>query len=200
MTLVVGLTGGIGSGKSTVAGMFEDLGVPVIDADVIAREVVAPGSEGLKALVEDFGPGIVDASGRLDRPRLKTLVFADPGQREKLESILHPRIRARIEDMISGVTAPYCIVSVPLLIESGWTDLVDRVLVVDLPEDMQRQRTMDRDRLTAGEVEAIMRVQATRGGRLMHATEVVVNDRDRAFLQAQVAALHQLYSRSSKQR
>jgi dephospho-CoA kinase len=193
--LTVGLTGGIGSGKSTVARMFAALGVPVIDADQVARDVVAPATAGLQALIARFGPDILRPDGELDRRRLKAMVFASPPLRQALESILHPMIRARIEALIAALNAPYCIVAVPLLIESGWTDLVDRVLVVDLPLEMQRQRTICRDSLTADEVEAIMAVQSSRSDRLSHATEVIHNDRDLPNLQSQVLALHQLYSR-----
>lgn len=196
--LTVGLTGGIGSGKSTVAGMFAALGVPVIDADLVAREVVAPGTAGLQALAAQFGPDILRPDGELDRRRLRAMVFASPALRQVLESILHPMIRARIEARIAALDAPYCIVAVPLLIESGWTELVDRILVVDLPEEIQRQRTICRDSLTADEVEAIMAAQSSRGDRLSHASEVIHNDRDLANLQSQVLALHQLYSRGKE--
>lgn len=200
MTFVVGLTGGIGSGKSTVCRLFEELGVPVLDADVVAREVVAPGSPALEAIAADFGREVIGAGGALDRAALRRRVFADPHDRERLEALLHPLIRARITAAIGRIEAPYCVVSIPLLVESGWIDLVDRIAVVDVPESVQKERTARRDGLTAAEVEAIMRTQAGRAQRLAHADDVIHNEGDLNHLRAQVEALHRLYGELGRRR
>lgn len=191
--LIIGLTGGIGSGKTTVAHYFEALAVPVIDADRVGRELVAPGQEALQAIISRFGPEIVTANGELDRARLRDIVFADPAQRHTLESILHPRIRAEILRRVQALEAPYCIVSVPLLVESHWTDLVDRVLVVDTSRENQLQRTQARDGLPLTQVEAILASQADRDSRLQAADDVIRNDADTTSLQQQVNELHQRY-------
>lgn len=191
--LIIGLTGGIGCGKSTVARQFEALGVPVIDTDLIAREVVEPGQPALADIAERFGRQILDASGRLDRAGLRQRVFADPTERRALEAILHPRIRAEALRRIAALQAPYCILSVPLLIESGWTELVDRVLLIDCPQELQIERAMARDGLPRRQIEAIMASQAERETRLRAADDIVRNDRDLDHLQRQVATLHQRY-------
>ncbi|MGR9093291.1 MAG: dephospho-CoA kinase, partial [Gammaproteobacteria bacterium] len=129
--LVVGLTGGIGSGKSAVTAEFERLGVPVVDADLVAREVVLPGSDGLREVVEAFGNDVLGADAMLDRTKLRQLVFDDDAKRERLESILHPKIRDQIRDKLDAITAPYCILCVPLLVERQGYETVDRVLVID---------------------------------------------------------------------
>lgn len=191
--LIIGLTGGIGSGKSTVGAMFGELGVPVLDADQVARELVCPGCPALQRIAEEFGPGLLDSSGGLDRAALRRLVFADPARRQALEAILHPLIGARVEEWVSRVSASYCVLLIPLLLESGWTDKVDRVAVVDMPETLQIRRTMERDGLTAGDVEAIMRAQVSREQRLGRAHDVITNDRDMSHLRDQVEKLHRLY-------
>ena len=127
--LVIGLTGGIGSGKSTVAGIFQQLGIPVIDADVIAHTMVAPGQPALEEIIEVFGPDSVDADGVLDRNHLRKLIFSDPAQRHRLEAILHPKIRREIIALTTDIQAPYCIVVIPLLLETDQRDLVDRILL-----------------------------------------------------------------------
>ena len=192
MTYRVGLTGGIGSGKSTVAGFFAELGVPVIDADVAARTVVEPGRPALTEIARVFGEELV-ANGRLQRERLRGLVFADPRRRRQLESLLHPLIRSEMNQQLGKVHFAYCILCIPLLLEVGWQDEVDSILVVDTTEAMQIARTMQRDGLTAAEVEAIMHSQVSRRARLAQADEIIRNDGDINSLRMQVRHLHDLY-------
>jgi dephospho-CoA kinase len=192
--LVVGLTGGIGSGKSAVTAEFERLGVPVVDADLVAREVVLPGSDGLREVVEAFGNDVLGADAMLDRTKLRQLVFDDDAKRERLESILHPKIRDQIRDKLDAITAPYCILCVPLLVERQGYETVDRVLVIDCNEEIQIARVMSRDNLTRPQVEAIMRSQATREQRLTVADDVVDNSRGLDELRAPIAALHAKYT------
>jgi dephospho-CoA kinase len=192
-TLVIGLTGGIGSGKSTVAGLFEQLHVPVIDADALARAMVAPGQPALQEIIEAFGRASVDASGRLDRSHMRHRVFADPAARHRLESILHPRIRREIIAWISSIRTPYCIVVIPLLLESGGQDLVDRILVIDAGTDRQIERVMRRNDLRRREIDAIIAAQATREHRLAVADDVINNDGPPDELEIQVRALHEKY-------
>jgi dephospho-CoA kinase len=189
----VGLTGGIGSGKTTVCRLFIDLDVPVIDADEVARDVVAPGQPALTAIARDFGPNLIDSNGGLRREQLRSLVFADDARRRRLEALLHPLIRAEMERRVQALSAPYCILCVPLLLEADQLDLVDRVLVVDSPEELQRRRVIARDQLTEPEVNAIMRTQSTRAVRLRIANDVIVNDDGVEKINHQVASLHQRY-------
>ncbi len=191
--LVIGLTGGIGSGKTTVANGFAALGVPLIDADQIARDLVTPGGDTLKEIVACFGPGILDGHGGLDRARLRHRIFTDLGERRRLEAILHPRIRTGILARIHQLDAPYCIVSIPLLVETGQSDLVDRVLVVDCPPELQRERIARRDGWPAEEIEGALRAQASREQRLRAADDVVVNDGDLESLRRSIATLHRSY-------
>ena len=200
--LKVGLTGGIGSGKTTVANDFAALGVPVIDADQIARELVTLGQPALQAIVNAFGPDVLDSAGYLDRARLRVRVFADAdinsAQRQLLESILHPLIRAemqrRVLDMAGQENIPYVLLSIPLLVEGGRTDLVERILVVDVPEALQYQRVRARDGSSSeAEIAAILRVQASRQQRLAVADDVIVNDAGLEKLHQQVLVLHRLY-------
>lgn len=191
--LVVGVTGGIGSGKSTVCALFAAYGVPVIDTDQVAREVVVPGSEGLAAVVATFGTGVLTAEGQLDRAALRKIVFEHPELRVQLEHILHPRIRARVAEHIAAVTTPYCLVGIPLLSDRNSQGYLDRVLVVDCPEDLQVERVMQRDGLSREEVAAIMKTQASRAQRLALADEVITNAGDLAVIQSAVADLHARY-------
>src|SRR5690606_24299131 len=172
--LIIGLTGGIGSGKSAVAERFAARGVPVLDADLIAREVVEPGTPGLAQVVEVFGPEVLDPQGRLDRARLGRRVFGAPERRRRLEASLHPLIYAEMRERVRRLAAPYCILVIPLLIETGQTDLVDRVLVVDAPPELQYQRVAARDGRSPAEIEAILRAQASRETRLAAADDVIV--------------------------
>ena len=191
----VGLTGGIGSGKSTVAAMFEALGVTVIDADRVARELVAPSSDALTEIVRQFGDDILDADGTLDRAALRQRIFADPSQRRLLESILHPRILQQMHAAAERASGPYAILVMPLLLEAGQQQAVDRVLVVDCAPELQRQRAMTRDASSAQEVERIMAAQVSRAQRLAAADDVIVNDADLQHLETHVQALHQRYCR-----
>ena len=191
--LIIGLTGGIGSGKSTVAGYFAQQGIPVIDADQLARELVAPGSPALNEISGIFGPEILLPDGSLDRVRLRSRVFAEPAQRRTLEALLHPRIYAEMRRRTRALLSPYCVWVVPLLLETGETALVDRVLVIDTSESLQRERVRSRDGMDADTLEAILRSQTSRAERLRAADDVIVNSADLANLQQQVLALHQRY-------
>jgi dephospho-CoA kinase len=191
--LIIGLTGGIGSGKSTVADIFQQLGIPVIDADVIAHAMVVPGQPALEEIIEAFGPASVDASGALDRNRLRKLVFSDPEQRRRLEAILHPKIRREITTLTTNIQAPYCIVVIPLLLETGQQDLVDRILVVDTGIDKQITRVTMRNGLPRHEITAIIAAQASRDSRLGAADEVINNDGSLDELANRVRTQHEKY-------
>lgn len=153
-----------------------------------------PGKPGLEAVVQAFGASILDAGGALDRRRVKSMVFADPGLREQLEAILHPLIRARMQQLVRKVEAPYCLVCIPLLTEGKENPLIDRVLVVDCPEELQIKRVVSRDDLTEREVLAIIQTQASREERLKIADDIIYNDRNREELTGRVSALHEMYS------
>lgn len=190
----VGLTGGIASGKTTVARRFAELGVPVIDADEVARAVVAPGQPALAAAIDRFGDGILAADGSLERRALRRLVFADATARRDLEAILHPAIRAEMELRRAAVVGPYVILAIPLLIEGGDArSRVERILVVDVDEAVQLARVQARDGCTADEARAIIAAQASRAARLVAADDVIDNSGDLAALHAAVDALHRRY-------
>ena len=191
--LVVTVTGGIGTGKSKVCEIFAEYGVPVIDADIAAREVVEPGTTGLRRVVDAFGPDVLTIDGRLDRSCLRGIVFANEAARVRLESILHPLIRDRINEQLTLVTAPYCLLCIPLLAEHHGYHMTDRILVVDCPPETQISRVMQRDDLTADEVRAIMDSQSGREQRLELADDVISNAASVDLLRAQVARLHQQY-------
>lgn len=191
--LRVGLTGGVGSGKSTVAEEFRELGVPIIDTDEIAHDLVARGSDALEEIKAAFGVTILTPGGDLDRAALRNKVFADSSQRRRLEAILHPRIRAVVSRRIGKLHAPYCMIVVPLLVEADFVDLVDRVLVVDVDEATQIVRTRTRSGLSEEEVRRILGAQASRAERLSAADDVVRNDSDLNRLRQQVAILHERY-------
>lgn len=189
----VGLTGGIASGKSTVANLFAALGVPVIDTDLIARQVVAPGTPGLGAIVAAFGPEVLQPDGTLDRRRLRELAFATTGRRQQLEAILHPRIRERMEALCSNSGGPYQILVIPLLFESGLETRVDRVLVVDCSESVQRTRLRVRDGESAAGADRLLAAQVDRETRLRRGDDVLVNEGTRDELQRRVQELHANY-------
>ena len=191
--LLIGLTGGIASGKSTVAQRFMDLHVPVIDADVAARAVVAPGKPGFEQVIGRFGPGIVAANGELDRRALRELVFSDPDSRRDLEVILHPLIRADMDRSAAAAVGAYIVMAIPLLIEGGSRDRVDRILVVDVDEAVQLQRVMARDRCSLDEAQAILAAQAPRSARLAVADDVLSNSGTVTDLRQAVDRLHQRY-------
>jgi dephospho-CoA kinase len=191
--LVVGLTGGIGSGKTAVSDRFAALGAPVIDTDLLSRELVAPGKPALQEIARAFGESMIQDNGGLDRAALGRIVFTDPAARRRLEAILHPRIRAAVRDRLAALRAPYAIVVIPLLFETGQQDLVDRVLVVDAPEAMQRQRVQQRDGLNRERIDQILAAQADRTTRLAGADEVIVNAGDLEELGREVTRLDRLY-------
>ncbi|MCB1878025.1 MAG: dephospho-CoA kinase [Chromatiales bacterium] len=192
---VVGLTGGIGSGKSTVAALFAELGVPVVDTDIIAREVVAPGQPGLREIVDHFGTTILREDGTLNRAALRERVYSDRNQRKLLERLLHPRIRERMLTQIAALHSDYCLAVIPLLMESGQQHVVDRILVVDLPRAEQIKRVMARDSLSRPQVEAVLAAQTTRRQRLTAADDVIANTGAPANLRAQVVRLDAEYRR-----
>lgn len=193
--LIVGLTGGIASGKTTVADMFGQRGVPLVDADVSAREVVRAGSSGLASVVKAFGPEVLTATGELDRRALRQRVFASPDDRRRLETILHPLIRKHLQESLAALSGPYAILVAPLLLEGELSRVVQRVLVVDVPEDVQIARVMARDGSSRQEAEAILKAQMSRHERLARADDVIVNDNGLDALERQVEQLHQGYLR-----
>jgi len=196
----VALTGGIASGKSTVAALFEQQGVPVIDLDRIAREVVAPGSALLAAVFERFGPGVRAADGSLDRRALRERVFHDADARRELEALLHPAIHARAAQLAAGVDAPYLVTVIPLLAESGGAASYERVLVVDCDEALQRQRLAARDGADPELIEAALAAQAPRTARLALADEVIYNAGVPADLAPRVRELHARYLKLARGR
>lgn len=190
---ILGLTGGIGSGKSAVAQCFVDLGVHLVDADQAARWVVEPGRPALSKIVEHFGRDVLQADGQLDRSALRSRIFANADDRRWLETLLHPLIGQEIMQHLARAKSPYAILVSPLLIESGQHKLTQRVLVVDAPEQLQIQRTIARDHSSEEQVRAILQAQASRTERLKHAHDVLLNDRDLSWLQAEVERLHNFY-------
>ncbi len=192
--LRVGLTGGIASGKSTVSALFvERYGVPVVDADLVARQVVEPHSVTLKLIVQQFGKSILNSKGELDRQRLRELVFADDDRREQLEAILHPVIRKEMLQQATQLSVPYCLFAIPLLIETGQQDLVDIILVVDAPEDLQIERLMKRDHTSEQQARSILEAQLDRSARLAAADDVITNTGSIEDLTEQVDRLHKKY-------
>ncbi|GFD71892.1 dephospho-CoA kinase [Alteromonas marina] len=187
---VVGLTGGIGSGKSAATAYFEKLGIDIVDADEVARDVVAPGSEGLKAIVNRFGNSILLEDGNLNRAALREKVFSDINEKNWLNNLLHPLIRLRMQHLISESTSPYCILSVPLLVENKLTEMCNYVVVVDCPETMQLERALKRDGSTEETIRNIMASQATRNERIEAADTVLDNSTTLSALSAQIADLH----------
>ena len=189
----VGLTGGIASGKSTAARFFGALGVPILDSDQVAREVVEPGQPPLERLVERFGRGILTPDGHLDRPALRNIVFSDPKARADLENLTHPAIGAALEARSAAAGGPYQILVIPLLVEKNLVAHVDRVLVVDCDQELQIRRLLARDGSTRAQAQAILDAQVSRSARLKAADDVIRNDADMSAVQAQVAALHASY-------
>lgn len=191
---VVGLTGGIGSGKSTVADLFVEQGAALVDTDAIAHELSAAGGAAMPALIAEFGPVIADQQGALDRAAMRQLAFADSSARARLEAILHPLIRRIAAERCQAAGAPYVILAVPLLVESGaYRQRCDRIVVVDCPEALQIERVIARNGSSVDQVKAIMAAQATRAQRLAVADDVVINDADPAALYPQINILHQKY-------
>ena len=190
----IGLTGGIGSGKSTVAGLFEALGIAVIDADVIAHELTAPGEPAVSEIQKTFGNTVVNTRGELDRSAMRRLAFTNMNIKKQLEDILHPMIRREIDRRAAVARSPYIILAVPLLLESaGYRDRVRRIAVVDCTEDQQMERAMARSGLDEQALKAIMHSQVNRTERLAAADDIIDNSRDPAFLLDQVNSLHRKY-------
>ncbi len=194
MTFIVGLTGGIGSGKSAAASLFEEFGAARVDTDAIARELTAPDGAAIEPIRATFGDEAVDAHGALDRAAMRRRVFADAQAKSRLEAILHPMIRAEADRRSAAARAPYVVLEVPLLLESGgYRSRVQRVVVVDCPEEVQVARVMSRNGLTADEARAIMAAQVGRERRLAAADDVIDNGGDLAALRPQIEALHRRY-------
>jgi dephospho-CoA kinase len=189
----VGLTGGIASGKSTAAKFFGALGVPILDSDQVAREVVEPGQPPLEKLVERFGSDILTPDGHLDRPALRNIVFSDPKARADLENLTHPAIGAALEARSAAAGGPYQILVIPLLVEKNLGSHVDRVLVVDCDEELQIRRLLARDGSTRAQAQAILDAQVSRGARLKAADDVIKNDADMSAVRSQAEALHKHY-------
>jgi dephospho-CoA kinase len=192
-TLRIGLTGGIASGKSAVASVFASFGIPVIDADLISRELVQPGNPALARIVEAFGESMLDPAGQLDRRRLREKVFADVAQRKRLEAILHPAIREELQQRSRVAGGPYQVLVIPLLVENGLQHLVDRILVVDVPEATQLARLKVRDSVTEEHARRVLAAQSGRDMRLAAADDVITNTGNLDDLRKQVDALHRKY-------
>lgn len=191
--LRIGLTGGIGSGKTTVARYFAELGVAIIDADVIAREVVKPHSPVFKKIVEHFGDIVIEKNGNLNRQKLRKLVFNNINERQWLERALHPLIRKRMKEEIAKVKSSYCILVIPLLIENLPHPLVDHILLVDTPQELQQHRVKERDKLRPNQLQAILEAQTNRQQRLAAADDVIHNDKGLPELHQAVVELHTKY-------
>ena len=198
---VVGLTGGIGSGKTAVSDRFAEKGIAVVDADIASRAVVEPGQPALDSIAEHFGAEVIQDDGGLNRAELRKRVFADEGERKWLERLLHPRINAWLTDQLNAATSAYAILVNPLLIETGQhTTFADRVLVIDVPVEVQIERTMARDDNPREQVEAIIAAQINREDRLSYADDVIRNDQGFEVLDAEVESLHQRYLKLAQER
>ena len=193
VTLVVALTGGVGSGKSSVAALLAGLGVPVIDADEISHALTAPGSPVLGLIGDAFGTDFIDTDGRLNRAAMRDLVFSNSSARARLESILHPRIGLEMRRRLAALSAHYAVLEIPLLFETGQTGIADRVLVVDLPESEQIRRVRSRSGLDVAEIRRIIASQVSRSKRLEGADDIIDNSGDPEALEDQVNRLHRCY-------
>jgi dephospho-CoA kinase len=191
--LKVGLTGGIGCGKSTVTALFKQFNVPVIDADEVAHQVVAIGQPVLKLIQQTFGSDSLNNDGSLNRNTIRELVFTNPEQKKKLEAIIHPLVYQTIQAEIALLTVPYCIISVPLLFETNRIGFVDRVLVIDCPPEIQIERVQKRDNLLPERIQSIIDSQVSRAFRLAHAQDIIDNTQSNTELAQQVEKLHNLY-------
>lgn len=191
--LRIGLTGGIGSGKSTVMKYFDELGVPTIDADDVSRRLTKPGQSAFDEVVALFGTESLDETGNLDRRRLRALIFTEPALKKKLEAIIHPRVRVKIQEFTEQIDYPYCIICIPLLLETGTETTVDRVLVVDAPEELQVARVGLRDNAGEAQTMSIIKSQVARSQRLRAADDIIVNDGSIGTLRTQVESLHEQY-------
>lgn len=199
MTMVVGLTGGIGSGKTTIADLFHDqFGINIVDADIVAREVVKPKTEGLKAITEHFGQEILTNDGQLNRMALRERIFSNPNEKEWLNNLLHPLIRQSICQQLENVRSDYALLVVPLLVENNWQNMIDRLLVVDVKPETQVARTRQRDGVSEKQVHSILASQASRQERLSYADDIINNDalldeQAKQKLLSQVTVLHKKY-------
>ena len=192
--LVIGLTGGIGSGKSTVAELFHQLGVPIIDTDVIARQLVEPGQPAFQKIISSFD-SILTADGHIDRNKLREIIFNEPDKRIELEQILHPRIEDVAKQMLASFNSEYVVIVIPLLAENGKWPFIDRVLVIDCDPQRQLERAMKRDSATAQQISKIIQAQASRQQRLDIADDIILNDHDHSALKEQVQVLDHKYRR-----
>ncbi|MEW7977677.1 MAG: dephospho-CoA kinase [Candidatus Sedimenticola endophacoides] len=198
--LVIGLTGGIASGKSTVTELFQTHGVPVIDADLVAHELTQPGQPALDAIHRHFGDAILQADGTLDRRALRHLVFDNPAEKQWIEQLLHPLIWRSMQHKLEQIESPYCILSIPLLVESAALDRVERILVVDCPEALQVQRVCVRDGCTRQQAQAIIDSQASRKERLAVTNDLITNTSTQSHLEDEIARLHQKYLDLARQK
>ncbi|MEE9397701.1 MAG: dephospho-CoA kinase [Methylococcales bacterium] len=191
--LKIGLTGGIGCGKTTVANLFSTREIPVIEADVIARQLVNPGQPALDQIVKQFGPGLLTEEGQLNRSKLRTIVFESDGKRKQLETILHPLIIKAMDKEQQQLIAPYCVFCIPLLLETGLEGFVDHILVIDCPVETQIQRVAERDKLSRQEIQRIIQSQVSRDQRLKSADDIITNNDKIDLLEKQVEQLHLKY-------
>lgn len=194
MAIIIGLSGGIASGKTTVANLFnEHFNIDIVDADIVAREVVAVSSDGLKQITDHFGETILLEDGSLNRSKLRELIFSDPTEKQWLNDLLHPMIRNKIDSDLSKVTSPYGLLVAPLLVENQMQSMADRVLIVDVPTEVQIERTMSRDNVSREQVASILKSQASREQRLAVADDVIKNHTKNQELLPQITDLHQKY-------
>jgi dephospho-CoA kinase len=198
LPLKIGLTGGIAAGKTTVSNLFAKLGVPIIDADVIAHALVKPGQPALEQIAQTFGAEIMHGNGELNRAKLRQHIFANQQQRQRLEAILHPRIDQVMQEQVAALSDPYCVLSIPLLLETHYKDRVDRVLVIDCPPNLQRLRLLSRAGLSQTEIEQMIKAQANREARLAIANDVIYNHSDLESLQQQILVLHEQYEKQAR--
>ena len=200
MATIIGLTGGIASGKTTVADLFQEhFNIDIVDADIVAREVVAVGSDGLRQITEHFGEAILLEDGTLNRAKLREQIFSNPEDKAWLNALLHPMIRNKIEEGLTNIRSPYGLLVAPLLIENQMQGMADRVLIVDVPTEVQIQRTMNRDNVSEEQVKAILKSQASREQRLAIADDVIKNHTKNQDLLPQITELHQKYLAISTQ-
>jgi len=193
MVLKIGLTGGIGSGKSTACEIFSELGVPIIDADIVARKVVQAGMPALQLIKEEFGEDIITKDGLLDRKKVRDQIFTNEIDRKKLENILHPVIYERIVHETENIDSSYCIISIPLLLETEALEIIDRVLIIDVSEKLQLSRASVRDNASLNDIERIIRTQISRDNRLAAADDIINNEGDIENLRRQIHDLHEFY-------
>lgn len=193
MVLKIGLTGGIGSGKSTACEIFSELGVPIIDADIVARKVVQAGMPALQLIKEEFGEDIITKDGLLDRKKVRDQIFTNEIDRKKLENILHPVIYERIVHETENIDSSYCIISIPLLLETEALEIIDRVLIIDVSEKLQLSRASVRDNASLNDIERIIRTQISRDNRLAAADDIINNEGDIENLRRQIHNLHKFY-------